>query len=512
MLQNHSRRPGRRRAGAEEGEGDLIRMRQVEDGVFAVHVIPHASSINPIHPPPSTSTSTTPATKPKFNEDYTSLFSLALSDYALWADSDLCRALDFSREPDEKGDGGFFPLAQLLKRSKVLAPLALENVQVQIVKALRAEDKMDHPTSPNACIQALTFPPHHQEKPNALPTCKGFALVRTQWSPQCPCLYPHPPPYPRLIPSSQNLNPNRSQKQTHPRSLQTPPTPSAPRIRTQPPPETNKTTLHLFFARAVPDSPLDCVDFTEGIDFCHLRLAAPAHAQALMTHFTDRPMAQLGKLDDTGGDGGPVRVELVEGTQERVYWEWVPEKIRREAVRKALGDGAGAGGEKGGGAEPRAEHHLTRLAHVPLHDGWVVPPLLRPFIPPPQRWERSIRAAANPVPSSTSASSSEIPHVPANPTPSNPRNPFFKPFSMVPRAFAPRPPPTPEQLQRDHEIRRNLASVFRIGFEEDEAHEAQGETATERARRLRERGKEPQTEAEREEERLAQALRESGFI
>ncbi|KAG6914056.1 hypothetical protein DXG01_002737 [Tephrocybe rancida] len=196
------------------------------------HVLPHASSsIHPIHPPPSTSTSTTPATKPKFNEDYTSLFSLALSDYALWADSDLRRALDFSRESDEEGDGGFVPLTQLLKRSKVLAPLALEKVQVQIVKALRAEGKMDarllvsepsastwggqapdrrdlgaaslmdihsqediqspqrtlpsilhffytllskHPTSPNACIQALTFPPHHQDKPNALPTCKAM--------------------------------------------------------------------------------------------------------------------------------------------------------------------------------------------------------------------------------------------------------------------------------------------------------------------------------------------------
>ncbi|KAG6907123.1 hypothetical protein DXG01_010427, partial [Tephrocybe rancida] len=90
-----------------------------------------------------------------------------------------------------------------------------------------------------------------------------------------------------------------------------------------------------------------------------------------------------------------------------------------------------------------------------------------------KRWERSIRAAAHPAPSSASASSSETPDAAANPTPSNPRNPFFNPFSVVPRAFAPRPPPTPEQLQRDREIRRNLASVFGIGFEEEEEHEAQ---------------------------------------
>ncbi|KAG6915495.1 hypothetical protein DXG01_011197 [Tephrocybe rancida] len=182
------------------------------------HVLPHASSSS-IHPPPSTSTSTTSVTKPKFsNKDYASLFSLALSDYALW--------------DDKEGAGGFFPLTQLLKCSKVLVLHAPENVQVQIVKALRAlyggcrrllgaheirrrktggevgrYSKLDcenqtiyvenipspHHTllslhfiytllptcfsSQNAHIQALTFPRHHQDKPNALPTCKGFALV-----------------------------------------------------------------------------------------------------------------------------------------------------------------------------------------------------------------------------------------------------------------------------------------------------------------------------------------------
>ncbi|KAG6905431.1 hypothetical protein DXG01_002782 [Tephrocybe rancida] len=85
-----------------------------------------------------------PVTKPQYsNEGYMNLFSLALSDYVLWADLDLCRALDFCLEPDEEGAGGFFLLTQLLKRSKALAPLTLENVQVQIVKALCAEGKVD---------------------------------------------------------------------------------------------------------------------------------------------------------------------------------------------------------------------------------------------------------------------------------------------------------------------------------------------------------------------------------
>ncbi|KAG6919787.1 hypothetical protein DXG01_001626 [Tephrocybe rancida] len=469
--------------------------------VATQHVLPHASSsstsIPQIHPPPSTSTSITPVTKPKFsNEDYTSLFSLALSDYALWADSDLRRALDFSRESDEEGAGGFFPLTQLLKRSKVLAPLALENVQVQIVKALRAEGKVDvrllvsepsastwggqahdrrdlgayeirrretagevggyskldwenrtiyvenipsphrtlpsilhfiytllpkRPSSQNALtptrIQALTFPPHHQDKPNALPTCKGFALVvladiadvefmleswpwdrrhaqeaskdqegseamkfgfrtlsKARWD-QLKDEYivyrarlveeinAHQdavePLVPMSVPTSTSIPtppPVIAEPQPEPKPEANPP-PLAPNAPYPPGvlvfirnlhPETNKTTLRRFFARTVPDSALDYVDFTKGMDFCHLRLAAPTHAQVLMAHFTDRPTAQLGGLDDTGGDGGtPVRVELVEGTRERVYWEKVPEKIRREAVRKALGDGAG--GEKGGG-------------------------------------------------------------------------------------------------------------------------------------------------------------------
>ncbi|KAG6915856.1 hypothetical protein DXG01_009563 [Tephrocybe rancida] len=108
-----------------------------------------------------------------------------------------------------------------------------------------------------------------------------------------------------------------------------------------------------------------------------------------------------------------------------------------------------------------------------------------------KRWESSIRAAANPRPSA-SPSSSETPTAPANPSSWNPPNPFFNPFSTLRHPFAAqaRSAPSPELLQRDREIRRNLASVFGVGLAEDEEEGTSTETAAERARRLRERGEE----------------------
>ncbi|KAG6906526.1 hypothetical protein DXG01_013459 [Tephrocybe rancida] len=347
------------------------------------HALPHASSSS-IHTPPSTSTSITPMTKPKFsNEDYTNLFRLALSDYALWADSDLRRALDFSRESDEEGAGGFFPLTQLLKRSKVLAPLALENVQVQIVKALRAEGKVDvrllvsEPSASTWGGQAYDrrdlgayeirrretagevggyskldwenrtiYVEGSKDREGSEATKFRFrVLSKSCWDQlkdehvayrarlvvkinahqdvveplvpvpvSSPSFTSAPPPFiaePRPEPEPE-ANPSLlAQNALYPsgvlvfvRNLH---------------PETNKTTLRQSFARAVTDSAHDYIDFTKGMNFCHLGLTALTYAQALITHSTDRPMAQLWGLNDTGGDGGtPVRVELVEGTRERV--------------------------------------------------------------------------------------------------------------------------------------------------------------------------------------------------
>lgn len=44
-------------------------------------------------------------------------------------------------------------------------------------------------------------------------------------------------------------------------------------------------------------------------------------------------------LDDAGtdldADSKPITVEIVQGRREQLYWEKVPEKVRRQAVQKA---------------------------------------------------------------------------------------------------------------------------------------------------------------------------------
>ncbi len=61
-------------------------------------------------------------------------------------------------------------------------------------------------------------------------------------------------------------------------------------------------------------------------------------------------MQRLG-LDSAGtpaADGErPISAEVVDGEREELYWNKVPEKVRREAVRRAIaelsGEGAGIG-------------------------------------------------------------------------------------------------------------------------------------------------------------------------
>ena len=63
----------------------------------------------------------------------------------------------------------------------------------------------------------------------------------------------------------------------------------------------------------------------------------------------------MGASQTSGSDGKSVQVEVVTGEREAVYWEKVPEKVRRLAVEKAVTgavpsaqgrvvDGEGAGG------------------------------------------------------------------------------------------------------------------------------------------------------------------------
>ncbi|KAI0340845.1 hypothetical protein BDW22DRAFT_1378284 [Trametopsis cervina] len=106
--------------------------------------------------------------------------------------------------------------------------------------------------------------------------------------------------------------------------------------------ETNKTTLRKLFHQAFTedDDGIDYVDFNKGMDTCYLRLATPAHATQLVAHFTASPTAQSKGLDDSGSPPAAgtksITIELVEGTREELYWLKVPEKLRRQAVEKAV--------------------------------------------------------------------------------------------------------------------------------------------------------------------------------
>ncbi|KAL7282770.1 hypothetical protein ACG7TL_004246 [Trametes sanguinea] len=138
-------------------------------------------------------------------------------------------------------------------------------------------------------------------------------------------------------------------------------------------PETNKTTLkalfgaHAFVSAAAASSALDYVDYSKGM------------TSALVSAFGSHPIVQRQGLDDTGArlpDDCPederataISVEVVQGTREELYWSKVPEKVRREAVRKAIaqtssqggdgtgevadGDGVAADGEGQGGKRKR---------------------------------------------------------------------------------------------------------------------------------------------------------------
>jgi hypothetical protein len=58
-------------------------------------------------------------------------------------------------------------------------------------------------------------------------------------------------------------------------------------------------------------------------------------------------------LDDTGtntnlddADFKPITVEIVRGRREQLYWEKVPEKVRRQAVQKVTADDDKSGPEE----------------------------------------------------------------------------------------------------------------------------------------------------------------------
>ncbi|KAG1906833.1 uncharacterized protein F5891DRAFT_998933 [Suillus fuscotomentosus] len=109
--------------------------------------------------------------------------------------------------------------------------------------------------------------------------------------------------------------------------------------------ETNKTTLRALFCTAfesslVDPAGIDYVDFNKGMDSCYLRLASPEHGRVLVDRFSSHPVVQSHGLDGIGktpeASQKAIATEIIEGKKEEVYWEKVPEKVRRQAVEKAV--------------------------------------------------------------------------------------------------------------------------------------------------------------------------------
>ena len=73
---------------------------------------------------------------------------------------------------------------------------------------------------------------------------------------------------------------------------------------------------------------------------CYLRLSSPPLAELLVALSSESPKAQIQGLDGEGGEPSAERkavvVELVTGQREELYWGKVPEKVRRQAVAKAV--------------------------------------------------------------------------------------------------------------------------------------------------------------------------------
>ncbi|KAJ4476649.1 hypothetical protein J3R30DRAFT_316025 [Lentinula aciculospora] len=124
---------------------------------------------------------------------------------------------------------------------------------------------------------------------------------------------------------------------------------------------TNKTTLRTLFRKALidagaekgnegtesqnPSQDIDYVDYTKGMDTCYLRFSSPFQANAIQLYFANHRIVQRTALDDRvethleaerSQQVGHIKVEVVQGRREEIYWEKVPMKVKQEAVRKAL--------------------------------------------------------------------------------------------------------------------------------------------------------------------------------
>ncbi|KAH9056352.1 hypothetical protein EDB87DRAFT_1237548 [Lactarius vividus] len=238
----------------------------------------------------------------------------------------------------------------------------------------------------SSAVQHIVFPPHYQDPPDAVPRCKGFALVtlnepevvsdllsnfpydrddkrpptddhssveesearkagfRTLSKERWVTLQAEYAEYResllrRIATGASSTEPVPDKIKSAPDPPDEPeraPAANPPQSQTFPsscvlfvrhvPPDTNKTALRTRFSALLADADvLDYVDYSKGLDSCYLRLKTREHAQALLEAARSDGDVSVQELE----------LELLEGRREEMYWENVPVKVRAMAVQRA---------------------------------------------------------------------------------------------------------------------------------------------------------------------------------
>ncbi|PVG03440.1 hypothetical protein CPB86DRAFT_694945 [Serendipita vermifera] len=131
-------------------------------------------------------------------------------------------------------------------------------------------------------------------------------------------------------------------------------------------PQTNKTALKTLFAdylllamqerqstsNTVAHGGVDYVDWSKGMSSCHVRLPHPQYAQELVRYINEHNIVQTEQGDITDGkvwpsclcpivshwshpsSAKPLVAEMVGGRAEEIYWEKIPDKIKKAAISR----------------------------------------------------------------------------------------------------------------------------------------------------------------------------------
>ncbi|KAI0265883.1 hypothetical protein BC834DRAFT_824367 [Gloeopeniophorella convolvens] len=273
------------------------------------------------------------------------------------------------------------------------------------------------PSSYRRRIQRIHFPPHHQDPPDALPKCKGFALLtlstptdvslllsRFPWKPitaapgdetspeeaearksgfrtlskarwdalhaeyeayraellQRSASAPAPSTAAAASAPARTMAPPKPVHVAHAyaereeRPARPPPyPPSCVLFARRVPPDTNKTALRTRFSAHLDDAA--ALDYVD-----YSKGLDSCYLRLTAPRHARELLARFGEAEQ--GEGA-IALELLEGRREEVYWAQVPEKVRMLAVQRAQAQEAGNGGEpaqadtEGGGDGRKRRRH-----------------------------------------------------------------------------------------------------------------------------------------------------------